>query len=129
MGYSAHTFESDFLIPAEKVGEALAAVNALEPTNAGYTDLVEAVEGDTGFYDCELDEVGFQLGVHSDKWFEFTEKLLAVLAPFANEGSYVRLQGEDGELFGYQVVNGVLRDEIPTVTWSVAALPQSGGGV
>lgn len=127
MGYSASTWEVDFSIPADKVGEALAAVNALEPTNEGYSDLVDAVEEGTGFHDCELTESGFRLGHHSDKWFEYTEKVLCVLARFAVDGSFVRFQGEDGELFGYQVVDGDLMEEIATVSWCVAAQPQDGG--
>lgn len=139
MGYSVDTWEVDFHIPADKMAAALADINAdsgfqrpcwnrahyigeehdcqrLKP----YDSLTEAVEELTGFHDCEEDDTdGFRLGYHLDKWQDACENLLHALGPHAVEGSFVRFVGEDGELFGYRVVDGKLRDEDAKVAWTV----------
>lgn len=148
MGYCVNTWETDFRISADKIAAALAAVNAdpamhrpcwnrahYGPYPNGNTpeqehdcqrlkpfeSLTDAVEELTGFHDCEEDDAdGFRLGHHLDKWANPTEDLLHVLGQYADEGSFVRLMGEDSELFGYRVVNGKLRDENATVTWDVS---------
>ena len=87
-----------------------------------FDSLTEAVEELTGFHDCQEDDTdGFRLGWHlPDKWRSPTEDLLHLLGRHADEGSYVRLMGEDNELFGYRVVDGELRDENATITWDVS---------
>lgn len=148
MGYSVDTWETDFHISADKMKAALTAVNA-DPAlqrpcwdrahywpNHGsdatvaehdcqhakpFESLTEAVEELTGFHDCEEDD-GFRLGHHLDKWMSASEDLLHVLGRYADEGSFVRLMGEDNELFGYRVVDGKLRDENSTVTWEVSPI-------
>lgn len=145
MGYSVETWEVDFRVPPHKVAAALADINASAglkrpcwnlahrwPNNTSVTvaehdcqrdkpwdSLTEAVEELTGFHDCQEDD-GFGLGWHlPEKWRNPTEDLLYLLGKYATEGSYVRLMGEDNELFGYRVVNGELREESATVTWEV----------
>jgi hypothetical protein len=114
MGYYANSMESDFTIPADKVPAALAAV--LEAGGEGPT-LSEAVGSITGFEDCCDDSSGFDLGHHSDKFLSRTTEVLAALAPFAREGSYVRFAGEDDSLFGFRVAGGKLLDEHGVVDW------------
>jgi|688.fasta_scaffold165249_5 hypothetical protein len=145
MGYNVSTWEVDFHIPADKVEDALAAVTADEALQRPcwnrahnalgdvvtahdcqrtkpFDSLTEAVEELTGFHDCQEDDTdGFRLGWHlPDKWFSATEDLLYVLGRYAAEGSFVRLLGEDSELFGYRVVDGKLHNEDATVTWTVS---------
>ncbi|MCH9729042.1 MAG: hypothetical protein K0U84_05075 [Actinomycetia bacterium] len=144
MGYYANTVDSDFRIPAEKVPAALAAVNAaLSVVNAGlggqfystasdggHSTLADAVEEMTSFEGCE--EGGsedFILGGHCDKYLSRTEKLLAILAAFATDGSYVRFHGEDDSLFGFRVIDGRLRAESGDYTWSLDPLPAADGQV
>ncbi len=145
MGYSVDTWETDVHIPADKVAAALAAINA-DPTlqrpcrssqhlwpkspsvtvaehdcqhDKQFDSLTEAVEELTGFHDCEEGDVdGFRLGYHLDRWGN--EDILYVLGRYADEGSFVRLIGEDSELFGYRVVDGKLHNEDATVTWAVS---------
>ena len=144
MGYSVQSWDIDFHIPADKVEAALAAVNA-DPAlqrpcwnrahsslgdvaahdcqrTKPFDSLTEAVEELTGFHDCQEDDTdGFRLGWHlPEKWLSPTEDLLHLLGRHADEGSYVRLMGEDNELFGYRVVDGELRDENATITWDVS---------
>ena len=142
MGYQVDNWETDFHIPADKVKAALAAINADPALNRPcwnrahntlsnvvaehdcqrlkpFDSLTEAVEELTGFHDCEeSDTDGFRLGYHLDKWLG-SEEMLYALGRYADEGSYVRLIGEDSELFGYRVVDGELRPEDATVTWTV----------
>jgi hypothetical protein len=142
MGYQVDNWETDFHIPADKAKAALDEINA-DPAlcrpcwnrahNAlggvaehdcqrtkPFDSLTEAVEELTGFHDCQEDETdGFRLGYHLDKWLG-SEEMLYVLGRFADEGSFVRLIGEDSELFGYRVVDGQLCDEDATVTWTVS---------
>ena len=146
MGYSVNTWETDFHIPADRVKEALADINA-NPTmqrscwdRAHYAlsatvgevaahdcqrikpfeSLTEAVEELTGFHDCEEDGTdGFRLGYHLDKW-RGSEEVLYTLGKYADEGSFVRFMGEDNELFGYRVVDGKLRTEDAIVTWQLS---------
>ncbi len=150
MGYSVQSWDIDFHIPADKVAAALAAINAdpaFRPTcwhrahfpgrveklvhrkhehdcgrDKPFDSLTEVVEELTGFHDCQEDDTdGFRLGWHlPDKWRTPSEDLLHLLGRHADEGSYVRLMGEDQELFGYRVVDGELRDENATVTWDVS---------
>lgn len=118
MGYNANTVEVDFTIPADKLTAALGAVKA--SFGDRYSTLADAVEDLTCFQDCEEGPTGgFALGWHSDKYLSCTDELLAILAEFAAEGSYVRFDGEDGSLFGYQVVNERLRQEFGDYVWSL----------
>ena len=141
MGYSVDSWETDFHIPADKVAAALADINA-DPAltrpcwnrahNAlgdaaahdcerarPFDSLTEAVEELTGFHDCEEDGTdGFRLGYHLDRWGN--EDILYTLGKYADEGSFVRLMGEDKELFGYRVVGGKLRTENASVTWELS---------
>lgn len=145
MGSCADTYKVDFRIPADKVAAALAAINTeprfaprcwhrshtvampapeaehVCPAAQPHTTLTDAVEDNTGFHDCEVGLDGeFVLGYHMDKWTDDTEGVLKLLAPFAVEGSCVRMIGEDQTLFGYRVVEGRLVDESATVTWEIA---------
>ena len=141
MGYNVDTWETDFHIPANKVAEALAEINA-DPSlrrpcwnrahnslgdvsehdcqrTKPFVSLSEAVEELTGFHDCEEDGTdGFRLGYHLDKWTR--DEILYTLGRYADEGSFIRLMGEDNELFGYRVVDGKLRTEDATVTWGLS---------
>jgi hypothetical protein len=131
----------DFHIAANKVKEALADINAdlalrrpcwnrahnslgdVEPHDCQrakpFESLTEAVEELTGFHDCEEDDTdGFRLGYHLDKWT--ADEILYTLGRYADEGSFVRLMGEDNELFGYRVADGKLRTEDATVTWQLS---------
>ena len=143
MGYSVNSWETDFHIPADKMEAALADINA-DPTlnrpcwnrahNAiavttdhdcqrlkTFDSLTDAVEELTGFHDCEEDDAdGFRLGYHLERWMDCTEDLLHALGRYADEGAFVRLLGEDDELFGYRVVGGKLHTEDATVTWAVS---------
>lgn len=115
MGYNAESVEVNFTIPAAAVAGALAAVT--ERFEGNYESLTAAVEYTTCFQDCCEGPAGFALGWHNEKYLMGTDDLLAVLAPFADDGSYVRFNGEDGCLFGFQVVNGRLREESGDYTW------------
>jgi hypothetical protein len=128
MGYTANSVDTDFTVPADKVPDALAALNASitdDPEGAGYTSLAAAVDEHGGFSDSDdpgddINYDGFRLGFHTDSWWwEAAESVLTVLAPFATEGSYVRLIGEDDCLFGFRVVDGQLRTETGDFTWTL----------
>jgi hypothetical protein len=129
MGYTANSVDTDFTVPADKMPEALAALNASltdGPQGAGYTSLATAADEHGGFNDSNdtgddinYDVDGFRLGYHTDSWRDAAESFLTVLAPFATEGSYVRLIGEDDCLFGFRVVHGQLRTETGDFTWTL----------
>jgi hypothetical protein len=122
MGYYAETVEVDFTILAEAVPAALAAV--LARFGGEHATLADAVEWNTSFEGCEDDPgAGFTLGWHNEKYLSDTEALLATLAPFARNGSYVRFHGEDGSLFGSRIVDGRLRDEWGDYTWTLQPVP------
>ena len=132
MGYYADSIDTDFVVPAANIAAALAAVTEKSRTDSAYTDnwgdqhcdpadkLVAAVRDRTCF-ECEVTDDGdFVLSYHNDKWLSETETVLAALAPFATEGAYVRLSGEDHCLFGYRVVDGKLRYEYGVTKWRLA---------
>lgn len=124
MGYYADSIEQDFTIPPENVPAALEAINNSDNLRTNwhtgtYTDLITAVQDMTCFEDSYIDEYGFNLGHHTNKYLSYTDKLLEVLAPFATEGSYVRFNGEGGELFGFQVSGGKLLQESGVIQWTV----------
>lgn len=134
MGYCANSIDSDFTIPPSNMAAALEAVcAAFEVTGAA--TLAEVIEENTCFEGCEEDAAtGFTLGWHHDKWWDSTEQMLAVLAPFAVEGSSVRMLGEDDCLFGFRVLGGRLRTESGTFMWSLdaeapASVPARAGGL
>lgn len=122
MGYSASSVDTDFRVPADSVGAALAALN--EAFDSDYPTLTDAVEELTSFQDCSKpsrdDE--FVLGYHCDTYTSVTDQVLAVLGRHAVEGSYVRLLGGDDSLFGFRVVDNHLREEHGSFAW---ALPRS----
>lgn len=134
MGYYADPIEIDFTIPADKVAAALEAVNANETFTESsyvsipnsdaessqrkvYTSLAEAVNDWTTFESTVDDENGFCLGRSHDKYLTYTDDVLAILAPFAKEGSYVRLIGEDHALYGFVVKDGKLEEQYGQITW------------
>jgi len=116
VGYYANSIESDFTVPAANFAAALAAVR--EVGGEGPT-LSEAVFSITSFEDCAEDADGFVLGHHSDKFLSRTEEVLAALAPYARDGSYVRFVGEDDSMFGFRVAGGKLATEYGTVDWKL----------
>lgn len=119
MGYCASTIDSDFTIPPANMVAALEAVSAAFEVTGAAT-LAAVIEEITCFEGCEEDAAtGFTLGWHHDKWMNSTERLLAVLAPFAVEGSLVRMLGEDDCLFGFRVRDGRLRTESGHFMWSL----------
>lgn len=130
MGYNAYTVDRDFTVPADKAADALAALNASltdDPeSSGGYTSLADAVDDQGGFEgsDNPGDNVnfdGFSLGWHHDKYHDdYVVAVLAPLAPFAKEGSYVRFSGEDDALWGFRVVDGKLEEEWGDYTWQLA---------
>jgi len=134
MGYCANSIDSDFTIPPANIAAALEAVRAAFETT-GTATLTEVIEENTCFDGCEEDAAtGFTLGCHHDKWWDSTEQMLAVLAPFAVEGSSVRMLGEDDCLFGFRVLDGQLRTESGRFMWSLdgetaAHVPVRAGGV
>lgn len=104
MGYCANSVDVEFTIPADRISEALAAIEAERESH--YESLTEFVEGLTCFEDCEEDpEKGFGLGYHCDKWLMETEVVIDLLGRFATEGSYVRLCGEDDSLWGLSLIH------------------------
>lgn len=118
MGTSAYTVDRDFCIPRENVEAALAAVNSAFEQK--FADLAVAVQELTCFEDNETNQGGaFILGRHQDSYVEDTEKLLGVLGAFAPRGSYVRFEGQDGDLFGFRVVDGRLREESGDYVWTL----------
>lgn len=134
MGYYADSIEIDFTIPADKVAAALEAMNANEAFTESpyvsildphardekrkvYTSLAEAVNDWTTFESTVDDEKGFSLGWTHDKYLSYTDDVLATLAPFADEGSYVRLIGEDHTLYGFIVKDGKLEEQYGQITW------------
>lgn len=118
MGYYADSIDTDFIVPADKVEAALAAVNADNSFPETYKSLDEFVRANTCFESNEQTDKGFELGWHNDKYLSWTDSVLVALAPFAKEGSYVRFAGEDHSLFGYRVVNGKLVEESGNIVWA-----------
>ena len=130
MGYDAYTVDVDFTVPADKVDDALAALNASLTDDpeapGGYSSLADAVyqQGGFEFSDDPGDNVnydGFSLGHYSaGKYIEdWVLTVLTPLAPFAKEGSYVRFIGEDDCLFGFRVVDGKLEEETGEFAWKL----------
>lgn len=114
MGYYANSVESDFTVPAANVPAALAAVQAVGGQGTSLSDAVFSI---TSFEDSVEDSSGFTLGSHHDKFLSRTEEVLAALAPFAVEGSYVRFIGEDDCMFGFRVIGGKLCSESGVIQW------------
>lgn len=122
MVWDASNRDTSFVIPPENVAAALAAINSdpeLNNPGAPYMTLTDAIEDRTNFLDTEEDAEGLLLGSQSESYLSTTEPMLKVLARFAVEGSVVRLEGQDGTLFGFRVVGAALRQESADVVWSV----------
>jgi len=134
MGYYADPLEINFTIPADRVAAALEAMNANETFTVSpyvsitdphasdnqrkvYTSLFDAVTDWTSFEPTVDDENGFSLGWIHEKYLTYTDAVLATLAPFATEGSYVRLIGEDHSLYGFIVKDGKLEEQYGQITW------------
>lgn len=120
MGYYANSVDVNFVVPAAKTAAALAAVTGNTGT---VTDpagkLVAAVTNLTCFESEVTNDGDFAISYHHEKWLSSTETVLADLAPYAVEGSYVRLVGEDDSQFGYRVVGGELKQEYGVTQWKL----------
>lgn len=133
MGYHADTVDVDFVVPAASTAAAFAAVTGNSGTESAYTDgwgeqhsdpadkIVAVLRDLTSFESEVTDDGGFELSSHSDKWIGGTEAILVALAPYAVDGSYVRLVGEDNSQFGYRVVGGELKPEYGVTEWKLEA--------
>lgn len=119
MGYYANSLECDFTVPAANVPAALAAINASEEFAGQYKTLDDFVRDLTCFEENHEDADGFALGYHSEKYLTYTDEVMAALAPYAAEGSFVRFHGEDDCLFGFIVVEGKLRTESGRIQWAL----------
>lgn len=120
MGFDASTWDGNFVVPQQNVAAALAAMNAEYAPGPGreYETLSDAVEANTSYVECrEDDETGFRLGYHEGRYSMYTQEVLSTLAPFAIDGSFERLSGQEESLWGFRVVAGELKEETGDVVW------------
>jgi len=130
MGYCITQTGSDFRIPSDKVEDALHA--ALGHSPAGY------VEDDWYMREDYFDELmaALRWEISVDEEGEITDdpgcvyeiyfageglsndlELLNLLAPHVEAGSYVQMQGEDGDLWRWVFDGKTCKQVAPTITW------------
>lgn len=122
MGYCV-SMEVDILIPAEKMGECLDAIEQKTAekrfswVNGGpYRGLVDAFKD--WRYDAYVDRNN-NLKVQyfeGEKWGD-DETLFATIAPFVEHGGSATCQGEEGEKWRYLFEHGKLRKQYAELHW------------
>ena len=141
MGYWVSIELNTVHVPAEKVTECLAAINAMHeaktlkmnagggsstgdswyswvdnPPEGGFKTLVEAFGA--WRYEARIDEKCGCVIVQDftgSKWGD-DEQLYAVIAPFVKEG-LIECRGEDGALWRYALADGELAEEHGQIVW------------
>lgn len=102
MGYYAHSEESDFLILREKKELALKAILEMSAESATEDDLCDAfkVYGFEAVEDAEGNIT--ELYYEEDKiYIDELDKLMSVIAPFVERGSFISFRGEDDSVWAY----------------------------
>jgi hypothetical protein len=125
MGYYIQQRDTDFTIKAENCAAALAAVKAL-PGDYSWVDGAEVARADTLLkaveawnWDLIQDDDGSIGGVQFEASKAGDEEVLfGALAPFVEDGSYIEMQGEEGEIWRYTFRGGVLHEEVGQVTFT-----------
>ena len=128
MGYYVQQRDSDFEIKAENCAGALAAVKALRDDYswvnncevASSTTLEDAIEawnweavvGDDG----SIFDIRFAASKAGDE-----EVLFKALAPFVEDGSFIEMVGEEGEIWRWSFRGGSLHEEDGQVTFEEVA--------
>jgi hypothetical protein len=141
MGRSVTLIGQKFLIPAHNVPAALAAARALRPTRENSRGRTYTEDGFTGChfswtrqavlqnadslgsylqewgYGSVEDETGLRIdGSHVEKLGD-AATLFAMLAPYAENGSYVEYL-EGGDRWRFIIRNGRVHTETATISWN-----------
>lgn len=122
MGYRIFLRVSIFTIKPANIAPALAALREAHPTaTADATDLDDA-------RDCLGWAIGFSnsggvdtIDLNGDKYHAHEEPLIAI-APFVESGSYIEMQGEEGELWRWEFRDGCLYEMDAEVEWRQSAV-------
>lgn len=123
MGYYMHQLQSDFRIKAEHMGVLYLRLKQL---GAGRWVCQRTIDDATTVeeilrewrwspqFDKDLNII--------DLWFDGEksgdeDNLFAVLAEFADEGSFIEMRGEEDSHWRFWFTEGICREIVPTITW------------
>jgi hypothetical protein len=103
MGYDYYQEEAQFRLAHEQYAAALAALQQVRPVSS----LAEALDPWVLDLDLSGDIIGLEL--RGERLWGSRE-VFAVLAPFVELGSFIRIRGEEGEEFRWTFDEGVFRE-------------------
>jgi hypothetical protein len=133
MGYCMSQCESDFFVPADKLGAMVAAIQALHgeetigdssgrhfswvPQN--FHTISDPVESLRAWrWDAELDDEGnINVLYFGGEKVGDEDTLFSAIAPFVKAGSYIEMQGEEGERWRWLFDGQEMTEKSATITW------------
>lgn len=126
MGYQAHMAQSSFRIDAACLAPALNALKTLTASNKSIRDwrlhaneraLFEALEAFGWIVEVAPDGSICTIGYESDK-MGFEEEVLAAIAPWVDEGSFIEMVGEDSERWRWVFSQKSVQHIAPKQLWA-----------
>lgn len=128
MGYYITNREvNNVVIKKENIDKALKALNKLgkerinlswvyEDILANATNIVDAM--DECRWDGEINDNGdFELGYFTGEKYGSDDIIFDTIAPYVEEGGYIEMQGEEGELWRWVFTNGECIEKSPNIIW------------
>ena len=116
-----------FIIKEENIEKAVKALNDLGESNvrlswvcedvlANETNIVELMDECrwNGFIN---DDGDYELEYFTGEKYGSDDTIFNVLAPFVEEGAYIEMQGEEGELWRWKFTDGQCKEITPKITW------------
>lgn len=115
MGYSIQQRDSEFSIRPENVAPAFEALMehiAEELKDA--TDLRQALLS----FNWETDKTYTWLWFTGDRYSEYYPLIFSLLAPFVTSGSWVEMQGQEGEIWRWEFTDGEVYEQEGIIAWT-----------
>ena len=115
MGYAIHQRDSRFAIRDGHHAEAFETLREHFPEELERAeDLRDALLA----FGWETDESCAWLWYLGDRYSEIYERLFAVIAPFVTGGSWIEMQGQEGEIWRWEFEGGRLYEQEAVIAWT-----------
>jgi hypothetical protein len=114
MGYHVFTSDSKFFIKEKNIKPALKAVR--KELDSSYRSLFEAmVEQRWEIDPDDEDNIDHICFTGENLWD--ADKILKIIAPYVDSGSFIEMTGEDGDKWRYCFNNGEMKEIQAKITW------------
>ena len=116
-----------FIIKEENIEKAVKALNDLGKSNIklSWVDSCELARSKnivdlmnecrwSGFIN---DDEDFELEYFTGEKYGSDETIFTFLAPYVEDGAFIEMQGEEGELWRWVFTDGTCKEKVPKIIW------------